>query len=215
MSTTWFMRLLSPGMINRRHAATGILAVLFLSLAAIIAAPGLMPGEYYWVSHSVSESAAQGLEGAWLARLGLVLFGLAVLWLAGAAARVWARAAVWMHIGFGVMMVATAVFSHQPFLAGVPFDPVEDLLHSITATVMGFAFSIGVFVRFLQRRQGDVSGRVLDLVGLVSAIVIPLLMVIRPGIGGLVQRLMFLVGYVWYGYEAWGLSKVPEAAHSG
>jgi hypothetical protein len=60
-------------------------------------------------------------------------------------------------------MVGTAAFSHQPWLDGVPFDPVEDFLHSLTATVTGFAFALGVRARFLQREKSDRMGWVLDV----------------------------------------------------
>ncbi len=208
-----FQKALTPGSMTAFRARWGVLVMLALSMTALLMAPMLMPGGYSWLIHTTSESAAQGLAGAWLARLGFLLFGLAVLWLASASDHTWSRAAVWMHIGFGVMMVATAAFSHRPFLPGVPFDPVEDWLHSFTATLMGFAFSFGVFFRFLQRENSAM--RILDLAALASAIFIPLLMMNFPGITGLVQRLMFLVAYLWYGTEAWQLGKRIKSVHSG
>jgi len=161
-----------------------------------------MPPGYSWLTHTTSESAAQALEGAWLARLGFILFGLAVIWLASFKSPVWARAAVWFHLAFGVCMVGTAAFSHHPWLAGVPFDPVEDILHSLTATVMGFAFALGVVVRFWQRGTEDRVGRVLDVTAVAAATFLPLLMATQPEIIGLLQRLMFAVAYLWYGREA-------------
>jgi len=177
--------------------------MLALSMGALLTAPCLMPEGYTWLTHTTSESAAQGLAGAWLARLGFLLFGLGVLWLAVILINNWSRAATWMHVVFGVLMIGTAVFSHRPFISGVPFDPVEDWLHSLTATLMGFAFALGVFFRLLQR--GKRTMQWLDLAALVSAIGIPLLMMNFPGIGGLMQRVMFLVAYLWYGTEAWRL----------
>jgi hypothetical protein len=200
-----FQKLWIPSSTNASVNCYGIIFLLALSLLALLLAPLLMPEPYNWITHTTSESAAQGLQGAWLARLGFLLFGLGVLWLATAARPVWARAAVWMHVGFGVMMLGTAAFSHRPFMPGVPFDPVEDLLHSLTATLMGFAFSLGVFIYFLKRTRRDIAGRVLDLVALAAAVGIPLLMVAVPGISGLVQRLMFLVAYLWYGTAAFSL----------
>ena len=99
-------------------------------------------------------------------------------------------------------MVGTAAFSHIPWLEGVPFDPVEDFLHSLTATVMGFAFAFGVVVRFLQRETADRGGRVLDVTAVAAAIILPLLMAMQPEIIGLLQRTMFSVAYLWYGREA-------------
>lgn len=198
-------KLLMPGVKPARFVWFGILALLDLSFLTLLLAPFLMPEGYSWIANTTSESAAQGLQGAWLARLGFLLFGLAVLWLSSAARQIWARAVVWMHIGFGVMMIATAAFSHRPFLPEVPFDKVEDLLHSLTATLMGFAFSFGVVFRFIQRDKRFAFQGLMDLAALGAAIVIPLWMIFQPGHAGLVQRMMFLTAYIWYAMESVGL----------
>jgi hypothetical protein len=194
--------LLSPAKSgNPGLTAVSILSLLLLSAAALLAAPWLMPPGYAWLTHTTSQSAAQGLEGAWLARLGFILFGLAVIWLASVKVTVWARTAVWFHLAFGVCLVGTAAFSHQPWLDGVPFDPVEDFLHSLTASVMGFAFAFGVMMRFWQRGAVDRVGRLLDVTAVAAAIILPILMATQPEIIGLLQRAMFFIAYLWYGRE--------------
>lgn len=187
---------------SRRAAALGVLLLLVLSATSVLTAPLIMPEGYSWLSHTTSESAAQGIRGAWLARLGFLFFGLAVIWLSALTTVVWPRETVWLHLSFGVFMLATAALSHKPWIDGVPFDPVEDDLHSVTATTMGFSFALGVLVRLLRRGEYTKRGRVLDVIALVAATAIPLLMLYQPAIGGLVQRLMFLVAYTWYGREA-------------
>jgi hypothetical protein len=180
----------------------GVVALLVISAVSLAVAPLLMPASYSSIANTTSESAAQGVEYAWVARLGFFAFGLAVLWLAVALRKSWARGAQWLHMAFGVLMTATAAFSHRSWVAGAQFDSVEDVLHSFTATAMGFAFSFGVLARLLQRgRQGE-PGRALDAVALVAATVIPLLMARFAGIDGAIQRLMFLVAYFWYAREA-------------
>lgn len=62
---------------DRRATAWGVIALLVVSAAALVLAPAFMPAGYDWVRHTTSESAAQGLAGAWVARLGFVAFGLA------------------------------------------------------------------------------------------------------------------------------------------
>lgn len=182
-------------------AMLGVVGLLLLSAVALGVAPLLMPASYSSLANTTSESAAQGVEYAWVARLGFLAFGLAVLWLAAALRKSWARGAQWLHMAFGVLMIATAAFSHRSWVAGAQFDPIEDVLHSFTATAMGFAFSLGVLARLLQRgRQGE-PGRALDAVALVAATVIPLLMARFVGLDGVIQRLMFLVAYLWYARE--------------
>jgi hypothetical protein len=85
-------------------------------------------------------------------------------------------------------------FLHKPWLTGIPYDHIEDALHSFTATAMGFAFTAALVFRLLQRQ-------LLDGIAIAAATVVPLLMLFYPTIAGLVQRLMFLVAYTWYGTE--------------
>jgi hypothetical protein len=72
-----------------RAVAGAVLVGLCSSAAALAAAPALMPPSYSWISHTMSESAAQGVSGAWLARLGFLLLGLSVMALAFAATPDW------------------------------------------------------------------------------------------------------------------------------
>ncbi|MBE0409633.1 MAG: DUF998 domain-containing protein [Anaerolineales bacterium] len=195
--------ILTPAAGSSSHASTiAVVLVLVFSFGSLLAAPLLMPDSYHWIEHTTSHSAAQGVEGAWLARLGFLLLGLAVIWLAAIRKANWPRAAVWMHAAFGVFMVATAAFSVRPWIEGLPFDPIEDALHSFTATAMGFAFAFGVLARWLRRQREDRLSRLLDIVALAASVGIPLIMVYQADIGGLVQRLMFLIAYIWYGRES-------------
>jgi hypothetical protein len=80
---------LSPGTADelrnvpaRTLRATGpavVLTGLAASAVALATAPALMPSGYSWVSQTTSESAAQGVQGAWLARIGFVVLGLSVI----------------------------------------------------------------------------------------------------------------------------------------
>lgn len=66
---------------------------------------------------------------------------------------------------------------------------------------MGFAFAFGVLVRLLQRRKNGEHGGFFDGIAIAAATVIPLLMVSMPTMDGLLQRLMFLTAYLWYGKQ--------------
>lgn len=178
-----------------RRAALGALAT---SVVAFALAPLLMPADYSVITHSVSESAAQGVEGAWLARAGLILFGVGVIILSLRPLQLWSLWARLAHTGFGVSIMATAVFSHAPW-DGSPYNSFEDFLHSAASFGVGMTFTIGVALVFLTRRA--VSTRVFDLVALAAALAIPLLMP-RVDAAGLAQRAMFLIAFLWYGKEA-------------
>jgi putative copper export protein len=179
-----------------------VLTGLAASAVALASAPALMPPGYSWVSHTTSESAAQGVQGAWLARIGFVLLGLSVVLLAMIRRQRWGPWATALHASFGALLIAVAAFSHRPWMAGEDVDRVEDILHSIAATAMGFAFVGGVVVTTLRRSRGDAWPRAFDIMAVTASVAIPLGMAALPDIEGVLQRLMFVVAYAWYAAEA-------------
>lgn len=183
-------------------ACAATVLLLASSTALVVLAAVAMPVPYSWKFHSISESAAQGQLHAWLARLAFLCFGAAVLILCLARKRTWAKAAYWSHLAFALCMFTTAAFSHKPWVPGVPFDEFEDLLHSLSATGMGFAFAAGVLARLLQRQPPATGARVRDAIALLAATVLSPIGAAIPDIAGVLQRSMFLIAYVWYGSEA-------------
>jgi hypothetical protein len=93
-----------------------------------------------------------------------------------------------------------------PLLQDAPFDLIEDSLHSFTWTAMGFALALGALARLVQRSKQQESGRTFDTAALLAATAIPLSMIALPDIDGLLQRVMFLVAYLWCTREALRIS---------
>ena len=181
--------------------ATAAASFLLASAAALVIAPAFMPESYSWVVHTTSESAAQGVGSAWIARLGFVTFGLAVILLISGTSNSWSLVGRVAHAMFGVLMIAAAVFSHRPWEPEAPFSETEDLLHSIAATGMGFAFAIGVVVVMLGRKNVLRTVWLADIVAVVASVVIPLAMMNLADFTGLFQRVMFAIAYGWHGME--------------
>jgi hypothetical protein len=185
---------------RRRLGAALVLALLLASAGCLAAAPSLMPASYSITEHTISESAAQGVEGAWLARLGFLLFGFAVLISASIAGSRWGLWGGLFHRFFGALIIGAAAFSHQPWTIE-SYDEIEDVLHSAMASGVGLAFTVGVLVVMLRRGPAARWSRLFDGVAIVAATVIPMVMFNVAGIGGLVQRIMFAVAYLWHGVE--------------
>ncbi len=194
-------------------APRAISLLLVLSATLIYTAPLAMPENYSITVHSISESAAQGLQHAWIARMGFLLFGLGVLWLSLTRRQVWPRGAYWMQLVFALSMLGTAAFSHKPWIKDIPVDSVEDLLHSITATVMGFAFSLAVLLHIFTRVNASYRVRVIDGIALAAATLISPVAVLVPDMAGILQRLMFAIAYAWYIYEAFAPNHVTQILH--
>jgi len=99
---------------------------------------------------------------------------------------------------------------HSTMDSKYPYDPIEDALHSFTATAMGFAFALGVVLTYLQRGK-DRLGRLIDLIAIIAAVAIPLAMSASPDWEGLFQRVMFAIAYIWYGAELLRQPSLPAA----
>ena len=194
------------------------LICLACSAVAIFATPLAMPSDYRWLAHTTSEAAGQGVVGAWLPRAGFLLFGVGVALLAGARRTTWARAVWALHLVFAYCMLAAAAFASKAWGEAPVYGRVEDFLHSAAATIMGFAFTLGVLLRLLQRRvQADESsGRVslaaslVDVAAIAVATLCSLGMAALPDQRGLLQRAIFAGGYLWYAREAWTIGAAPQ-----
>ena len=184
-----------------RWAWVGIVWLLAAALVAFGVAPLLLPESYSAVEHGISESAAQGIEQAWPARLGFIAFGLAVLWLVAIRRTDWQPLAWLLHLSFGVCMFGVAAFSAKPWEEGAPHVELEDSLHSLFAGVMGFAFIAGVTTLIVIRRGRSAMAALPDWVALIVTLSVPLFM--SSNIWGLLQRVMFVTAAAWYGREAW------------
>lgn len=195
-------RLLPANELSSQTVKVLVPLLLLISATLVFVAPMAMPASYSFISNVISESAAQGLQGAWIARLGFLFFGLGVMVLSLSQRKAWVVGAYWCHVTFGLCMLATAAFSHKPWLVSVPYDEMEDLLHSFFATAMGFAFSFGVLIRLLQREKHERNNKLFDIVALVAATAIPLIGWYLPTVDGLVQRVLFVIAYIWYAAEA-------------
>lgn len=199
---------------SRPIGSVVVLGGLGTSAAALALAPVLMPAGYSWVSQTTSESAAQGTPGAWLARLGFALFGASVLLLVVLARGRWGGWALGLHAAFGTLLIAAAAFSHRSWIAGVQVDRVEDTLHSVAATGMGFAFAAGVAVVAVPRTRSRGRIRALDVVALVAPVAIPLGMVTWPEVTGVLQRVMFGVAYAWFAVGALAVTRERPRAQA-
>ncbi len=186
---------------SRRWAAAGAIALLVGSIVSLIVAPFLMPNSYSVVTHSVSESAAQGVDGAWLARAGFMLLGFGVLTLASIAGDHWGLAGRSIFRVYGASIIAAGIFSHMPW-EDVPFDAFEDTLHSWASGLVGFSFIVGVVSVGYQRGPRVTSAHVFDALAVIAAIGISYFVFAAPDVAGVIQRIMFVIAYAWFGLEA-------------
>lgn len=174
--------------------ASATLLGVIVAFTAIAIAPYVVAPDYSVVANAISELGAQETPNAWVMNTGFVVYGLGVL--VDAAGRLRRAPIVGIAFAvFGVAMIMNAVFSHRPIDPTLAYDVREDELHSLFATIVGFAFTIGaVSQSILERRRWR---RLACYGAAVMAVVLPLGMLQYPAVAGLLQRLMFAVSFAW------------------
>lgn len=180
-----------------RSAEWWIAPLMLTAIILLGLAPLAMPDSYSWVDHTTSESAAQGVAGAWIARAGFVFMALGVTARAWAERARWNRLTVIAHGGFAVCMLGAALFSSRPWF-DASFDVTQDTLHSVAASVMGVAFVFGVVSSLFDRNGHRRTMRLVDWAAVLASVLVPLAMFNLDRGAGVLQRVMFAVAFWWY-----------------
>lgn len=173
--------------------------ILLIGASAVLAlAPLTLPPDYSPVELTTSYSAAQGVSGAWAARVGFVIAGGAVLAIAAGLRHRWRQPVTSLQVSVGLAFLAISTFSIRPWRDEDSYDHLENLLHEIAATVMGFAFAVSVVVLVWRRWT---EGGVVDRFGVAIAVVsltAPPAWGTVPSWSGAIQRAMLLMWGAWY-----------------
>lgn len=185
-------------MVSSRSLALVAIMVLAFSGLMFLLAPLAMPAGYSWVSNSISESGAQQLTGAWVTRIGFLSFGLGAILTALVNWSAWKSAGAWLLTGFGFLMFTVAAFSSKQWDPSVPFNELENTLHSVSASVMGFFYGIGVLFVILAEKNASLAVKILGWVAVITSIAMPILAGVVPEFGGIFQRIMFAIAIVWF-----------------
>lgn len=185
-----------------RRTATLALVALAVAALCLALAPLAMPEDYSWASRSISESAAQGVQGAWVARTGFLLMGLGAVLTALASADRWRNPGAVLLGLYGVLMMSASALSTRSWRPDAAYNAQESTLHSTVATAMGFCYALGVLAVLVADRGMPAGRRVLGLAALTSSVTVPLGMLAAPSIAGVLQRAMFALALLWLALEA-------------
>lgn len=179
-----------------RYNTIAVLFIVFVILVAhvVVVAP------YSWRDNTISELGSQGYERAWIMRSGFIGFGTLVV--IGAVQRARARRSFWYRevplIVYGLGISLSGIFSIQPFVPGVAYSQFESRLHSTMATLAGVGISVGILLYMFSNIP--LRRKIVHLVALVLIVALSALFGMSTTGAGLVQRLLYLVGFAWLIY---------------
>jgi hypothetical membrane protein len=149
---------------------------------------------YSIIKNTTSHLGAQNAVNAWIMNVTFMLVGISCVLEAWLHLRKYWFHKIILSI-FGLALIFTGVFRHAPIIEGVIFNPMEDKLHSIFATIVGFSFTIyAVSSAFIEKAT---KHRVIDIIVGFIATTLSMLMLFLPDYSGIWQRSMFMISFVW------------------
>ena len=180
-----------------------ILIFIGFIFVAHVVALSLVPEHYHWYTNTISDLAAQGYDFRWIMRSGLSIFGLMTMYMAGyeMSQKNGVSASLFFIFFYGLFIAITGYFRIKPFIPGLPYNVIEDYLHSLFATLTGIAISGGIILDifpFTKQRKK----KILQSITFGTAIVICSIMFgIADSQGslytGLIQRFLWIIGLTW------------------
>jgi hypothetical membrane protein len=172
-----------------------ILSVIFIVLVILIAHI-FVPEPYNWIHNTISELASQGYPNKWIMQIGFIGFG--VLLSIGTITNFRQEGKYrFRHLplviyALGILMAG--IFCTRPFVDGIPYSEVEARLHSIFASIAGFALSVAMLLYFLTDHS---RRRILHAISLLLVLGLSISFGSASSYAGIVQRILYLVGFIW------------------
>ena len=172
-----------------------------IAAVGVLVAPVFMHDGYSVLSNSISESAAQNVPTAWIARAALFASGIGVLGAVALKASTWSRATNISFTAFATLWIISSFFSTKSWVSGTPFNAVENAIHSYAASAMAIVV-LGALVLTFTKHSASRIDRLLALTLASAATFLPLASLLVPEFGGMFQRLMFFYTYFWFARHA-------------
>ncbi|KAF0222035.1 MAG: hypothetical protein FD133_1511 [Erysipelotrichaceae bacterium] len=167
---------------------------LFIYFGFLLISNGLaffsFPG-YSILKNTTSHLGAQGSPNGWIMNIVFVSLGIESIWIA---LQTKIRYHQFFGVIFGLSLVMTGIFQHAPLITSIPVNHLQDILHSLFASITGFSFTL------LAAGHGfmsDGSQRIVGIFMAMLAIFLSFAMFSVPEIMGLLQRIMFLSAFGW------------------
>ena len=171
-----------------------LLYAFLLLLTIMFALPFYSVDTYSIIKNTTSHLGAQSSPNAWIMNISFILVGITCILEAWLHLRRFLFHKILLSI-FGLSLMLTGIFRHATIIEGVIFNSIEDKLHSIFATIVGFSFAIyAVSSAFIEKA---VRYLIIDIAVGFTATILSVLMSCLPNYSGIWQRAIFVISFVW------------------
>lgn len=184
------------------NAAQRLFLFSYLILIIVVfILPNFSHEGYSILKNTTSELGAQNTPYAWIMNLVFIAMGLFSIIL------VWPQLKYFLLpkgliILFGLSLAMTGIFSHAPINNSIEYSILEDTIHSVFATITGFAFTFfAITIGFI---ENDKNRKILAFAIAILATVLSIMMSEFEAFRGILQRIIFITSFGWLLYEVRG-----------
>jgi len=149
---------------------------------------------YSIIKHTTSLLGAQNAPNAWVMNLTFILLGIVIFLEALFHLKQYRIPKILLNI-FALGLILVGIFQHAPLIENMTYNVVDDNLHSVFASWVGFSFIIFAFTSVFVEKTN--FRRIFAFLVCISVTILSLLMFNLSDFAGLWQRLMFIIAFSW------------------
>jgi hypothetical protein len=163
-------------------------------MSVIFVLPFFVGDSYVIWKNTSSHLGAQQANLAWIMNGAFMLMGSALLIQTTRTIKTYPFHSVCI-LFFSIALILTAVFRHAPIVSGLEYNALEDQLHSVFASVVGFSFTLLSFSTvFITQKK---LHQLMAVFMAISSTVLSLLIFNLAQWAGIWQRIMFVLAFTW------------------
>lgn len=164
---------------------------ILIFTAAALAGPWYTVDEYSPVRNVISQIGAQNTPNSPIMVAGFLALGIGIV---VDGVRGFSKPVI-PFIAFGLFMGMAGLIAHKPISPSLAFNEFMHQAHSILATLAGISITVGLLWQALL--APIFRSRAIAITLAVLCFVLPLCMLAFQDIQGLIQRIMYLLVFIW------------------
>lgn len=164
---------------------------ILIFTAATMAGPWYTVEEYSPVRNVISQLGAQNTPNSLIMVAGFLALGIGIV---VDGVRRFSKPVI-PFIAFGLFMGLAGLIAHKPISPAVAFSELIHQAHSILATLAGISITVGLL--WQAALVSTFRLRALTITLAILCFILPLCMLAFQDIQGLIQRIMYLLVFIW------------------
>lgn len=166
-------------------------------ILTIVIAHFFVSSPYDWKNNTISELASQNYNYRWIMKVGFILFGGILI--IGILNKLFNHNGQLMNeipiFIYAFAILISGIYSTKPFIEGVEYSEYQSQIHSYSAQIAGFSFSIGLLIFGI--KENELNPKIIHFAFFSFVIICSALFGLLETNTGIIQRIMYVGSFIW------------------